>query len=339
MTELMAQIAQNIFGSNATLATIFMALLPLVELKGSIPFGMSEDIWGNAHMLTAWQAFLWSILAEIVLTVVLAFIFKPIYNAIKDKRFFKGIVHFLTDSLNEKNKDLEKSSTNDSENKKFWKKFSFVLTFTALPIPGTGVYTGTALGILVGLGRSMTILSVTIGNILAGAIIMTICNIFPEISTILFFIFIALIIIMLIYKIVVHVIKSKKGTPDGTGHAKIISEDDLWEVVDNATSTNLQTTQNADIKNTLDKSGFIFDGKQKLTIIKLKVKDSKIEYYDEATSVLDKNSIKNIKSTLDNLAGKTILVTTPKSSTIIDCDKVMLLSNGNIIVQKKHNDI
>ena len=79
MTETMSQIAQNIFGNNAALATIFMAIIPLVELKGSIPFGMSEDIWGKVYMLNAWQAFLWSILAEIVVTAILAYIFKPIY--------------------------------------------------------------------------------------------------------------------------------------------------------------------------------------------------------------------------------------------------------------------
>ena len=339
MTEMMAQIAQNIFGHNATLATIFMSIIPLVELKGSIPFGMSEDIWGKVYMLNAWQAFLWSILGELVVTIILAFIFKPIYNAIKDKKFFKGIVHFLTDSLNEKNKDLQKSTSKDTENKKFWKKVGLVFTFTAIPVPGTGVYTGTALSILIGLGANFTILFVTLGNIVAGAIIMTICNIFPAFSTILFYIFIALIVVVLAYKIAVHIIKKNRTKPDKNGHAKIVSEEDLWEVIPETDAFAMQANNNIELKEALNNSDLLFDAKQKLTIIKLRVKGSKILYYDEVTSLIDDQTKSSIKTTIENLDGKTVFVVTEHCSTVIDCSKVMLLNNGNIIAQKSHNDI
>ncbi len=89
-----------------------------------------------------------------------------------------------------------------------------VFGFVAIPVPGTGVYTGTALAILLGLNPLISIVTVTLGNILAGVIIMTICAVFPAFSTILFYIFIVLILALLIYKIIVHFVnkKNEKGS-------------------------------------------------------------------------------------------------------------------------------
>ncbi|MGN1208267.1 MAG: small multi-drug export protein, partial [Christensenellales bacterium] len=93
--------------------------------------------------------------------------------------------------------------------KNLWKKIILVFCFVALPVPGTGTYTGTALAILLGLNPLISIACVTLGNIVAGVIIMTICTIFPQFSTILFYIFIALILMLLIYKLIVHFVNKK----------------------------------------------------------------------------------------------------------------------------------
>lgn len=217
MIDSITQFVSNLFGNNVVIATIFIAIIPLIELKGAIPFGTSTDFWGE-FALSAWQAYFYSLIGGLVITIILAFIFKPIYNAIKDKKFFSSIVHFFTDSLNKKSQEIneEKEEQNEQDknnNAKFWKRFFVAFVFTALPIPGTGVYTGTALAILLGLSPLYAIISVTLGNILAGAIIMTICQIFPAFSTILFLIFLGLILALLVYKILVHIIKNKKDEP------------------------------------------------------------------------------------------------------------------------------
>lgn len=211
MTEMIGNILQNIFGDNAVLATIVIALIPLIELKGAIPFGTSTDFWGE-NAINVWQSFVCSIVGGIIITVILAFIFKPIYNYIKDKKFFKNIVEFFTDSLNKKSEEIN-SEQNDEKNEKknLIKKILITIGFVAIPVPGTGVYTGTALAILLGLKPLTAIVCVTIGNIIAGIIITTICAIFPAITTILFFVFIVFIVVLLVYKIIVHQIKKKKN--------------------------------------------------------------------------------------------------------------------------------
>ena len=59
MTELIGEIFSKIFNDNVVLATIFGSMVPIMELKGGIPFGMSEAFWG-AKALGRWQAFGWA---------------------------------------------------------------------------------------------------------------------------------------------------------------------------------------------------------------------------------------------------------------------------------------
>ena len=54
MTEFIQEIVLAIFGNNAILATIFISMIPVVELRGAIPFGSSKEIWGeNALSISA----------------------------------------------------------------------------------------------------------------------------------------------------------------------------------------------------------------------------------------------------------------------------------------------
>ena len=100
--------------------------------------------------------------------------------------------------------DAVESSTTLIEEKLF-----IVFVFVAIPVSGTGVYTGTILAIFMGLNYVQTILSVTLGNIVAGLVIMLVCSIFPEFTTIIFFVFLGFVAIYLVYRIVVMVVSKK----------------------------------------------------------------------------------------------------------------------------------
>ena len=98
--------------------------------------------------------------------------------------------------------------------KKLWLKILAVFVFVAIPLPGTGVYTGTCLGILCGLNFWQNIATVTVGNFIAGIIIMTICKIFPAFTNIILYVFIVLVFAFLIYRLIVHFIKKKNEKSD-----------------------------------------------------------------------------------------------------------------------------
>ena len=99
MTEAISTFVSELFKDNVVLATILIALIPLIELKGAIPFGMSVEFWGDAA-LKAWPAFFYAFLGGAIVTVILTFVFKPIYNAVKDKKFFKKIIEFSPKVIN-----------------------------------------------------------------------------------------------------------------------------------------------------------------------------------------------------------------------------------------------
>lgn len=210
MTDTISDFFIELFNGNVVLATIIIALIPLIELKGAIPFATSPVFWGD-KALTVWGSFLYASIGCFIVTAVIALVFKPIYIYIKDKKFFKSIVDFFTSSAKKKTAEIEQDAKVKSEKKQLWIKLISVFAFVAIPVPGTGVYTGTCLAVLLGLNFWQTILCVTLGNLVAGIIITTICAIFPEFTTIILIVFLALVLALLIYRIIVHFAKKRNN--------------------------------------------------------------------------------------------------------------------------------
>ena len=209
MTQAIGEFFSRIFGDNAILATIIIAIIPLVELKGAIPFGMSESFWGT-KALTSWQAFGYAFAGSILIVPVLALIFKPIYNWIKDKKFFKSIVHFFTGDIERKSEKAEEKAEGKSKTKSLIIKMLTVFLFVAFPVPLTGVWTGTCLAVLMGLNFWQVLTSVIAGNAVCGLIMVSICSIFPNATTIILYIFLAIILLAFMVKLIMHIIKKHK---------------------------------------------------------------------------------------------------------------------------------
>lgn len=209
MTEAIAEFFSNVFGDNVILATIIIAIIPMIELKGAIPFSMSKTFW-DANALGTWAALGYGFLGSILIVPVLALVFKPIYNAIKDKKFFRAIVHFFVGGVEEKTQKTNEKTKQRSERAKFWLKVLAVFVFVAFPVPLTGVWTGTCFAILLGLNFWQTCLTVITGNFVCGLIVAFICAIFPNATAILLFVFIGLIVVLLLARVIVAVARRNK---------------------------------------------------------------------------------------------------------------------------------
>ena len=80
--------------------------------------------------------------------------------------------------------------------------------------------------------------------------------------------------------------------------------------------------------------------RQRVAIARELFRNTKILLFDEATSSLDSFSENIINETINNLKGKkTILVISHKISTIKNCDRIIVLSNGKIIQEGKFNSL
>ena len=86
-----------------------------------------------------------------------------------------------------------------------------VFAFVCVPLPLTGVWTGTCIAVAVGLKFWQTCVSVILGNIVAGLIITTICVIFPQFTTILFLIVLAFVLILAIWFVIKLCMKKKSS--------------------------------------------------------------------------------------------------------------------------------
>ncbi len=80
--------------------------------------------------------------------------------------------------------------------------------------------------------------------------------------------------------------------------------------------------------------------KQRLAIARALVQKTKIILFDEATSALDNETQKEIQDAINNMKGKyTILIIAHRFSTILNSDKIMLLEDGEIIIEGTHEEL
>ena len=144
------------------LSVFGMAMLPIIELRGAIPFGL------YALGLDIVPVMILSILGNI-LPVPFLILFGG-----KVLRYFASFVTFGKPFR----KILEIGEKKVGKMKKtiFWG----LLTFVAIPLPGTGAWTGCLAAITLGLDMKKSFLPIVLGVFGAGAIIMTLFYLAPE---------------------------------------------------------------------------------------------------------------------------------------------------------------
>ena len=241
MTEFIENIFSTIFGDNVILATILIAMVPIIELKGAIPFSMAVDIWG-ANALQFLPAFLCGVLGSSLIVPILALVYLPIIRWLKRTKLFKNLAIKIENKINKKKDKIDKKveervseegenlelnneqtlktvdikveknitkidnntanienkETKQKTNKSFWIKFFSVFTFVAIPLPLTGVWTGTCLAVVLGLNFWQTCVCVIPANILAGIIITFISTLFGDSTWVFVLILLALILLIFI---------------------------------------------------------------------------------------------------------------------------------------------
>ena len=128
MTEAIHEIFKNIFGNNVELATILLSMLPIIELRGGIPFGMDKSLWGDVA-LSSWGAFGYSFLGSSLVVPVLALLFLPIINWLKKTKLFKNLATSIENMIKKKSDKIEADANKDvvevegEKNKKFNKQY------------------------------------------------------------------------------------------------------------------------------------------------------------------------------------------------------------------------
>lgn len=211
MTEFLHNLFASLFNDNVVLATILISMLPIIELRGAIPFATNPGFWAE-HVLSNWKAFGWSLLGSSAVVPIIALVFLPMINWLKSTKTFKKMALWIEQKVKSKTSKIENA---DEKSKKFskayWKKMLAVFIFVAIPLPLTGVWTGTCVAVFIGLDYLSTCSSVIAGNVVAGLIITLILEFFPWLNGWLFYIFLVLVAIILLFGLIKHLFEKKKA--------------------------------------------------------------------------------------------------------------------------------
>lgn len=207
MIEAIENFIVNIFGGNSFWATFFISMIPVIELKGAVPFGMSKEIFGE-NALSAFSAWAASATGSLLPAFFLVWLFVPVMNWLKKTKLFKSLSKRLEDRFLS---NAEKIKT-DAQNVKhqFWKKWFGLMIFVAIPLPLTGAWTGSAIAGYLGLGYLNSILAIFVGNIIAGGIVVLLCTVFAGYEGYVFLAFVVMLVAVVIYKLIKGAIDKKK---------------------------------------------------------------------------------------------------------------------------------
>lgn len=214
MSEWIKNLFVAIFGSNSWLATIIISMIPIVELRGAIPFGSAISFWGE-NALPIWQSFLYSVLGSTFVCVILTFLFWPIFKWLKKTKVLRKLADAIEKKINNSSKSInDKVQAESNEKKTWWIKWLGVFAFVSIPLPLTGVWTGTCIALFIGMNKKDTMTSVILGNLVAGILMTIISYFFADNTMIVLLVFLALVALFILYfvlRAIVRKIKSKKA--------------------------------------------------------------------------------------------------------------------------------
>ena len=213
MTEWLKNFFVAIFGTNSALATLIISMVPIIELRGAIPFGSAVSLWGE-NALPLWKSFIFSVIGCSIVCVILTFLFWPLFKWLKNTKGLKKLASAIENKLNRSSKNIsDKAETEKNEKKIRWIKWIGVFVFVAVPLPLTGVWTGTCVALFIGLSKKDTMLPVILGNLVAGIIMVIVSYFFADNTMIVLWVFLALVVlfaIVLTIRSIIRKIKEKK---------------------------------------------------------------------------------------------------------------------------------
>ena len=144
----------SIFGVNAgkIIGIFFISLLPVIELRGSIPIGYYQGLPWYTNMIT-------SIIGNLLpVPFILLFVVK-VFEFMKKRNIMAGVIE-----------KIEKRAMSRSESIAN-KEFLGLMLFVAIPLPGTGAWTGALIAALLQFNRKKSFMYICIGVLIAASLV------------------------------------------------------------------------------------------------------------------------------------------------------------------------
>lgn len=158
----MLELIESYFaGINKALAVFIVSMMPVVELRGAIPFGVSLGMnWREVYLI--------SVIGNIIPVPFIILFFRPLIEYFEKTKLFGKIASKLKRRTHSKIEGLNKY------------KILGLFLFVAIPLPGTGAWTGAAIAGLLKMRIKHSFFPIFMGVIVAGVLMMGISYGFGE---------------------------------------------------------------------------------------------------------------------------------------------------------------
>ena len=144
------------------LIVLLISMVPLVELRGAIPVAVGMDLG-----LPEWAVLIIAIIGNII-PVPIVYFFARKFLVWGSKKKWKPLKQFCDFCL----KKGEKAGQKMLDKVGSYGIYFALFLFVAIPIPGTGAWTGTLAASILNLNFKKTVIAITAGILVAGLIML-----------------------------------------------------------------------------------------------------------------------------------------------------------------------
>jgi len=134
---------------------IWMAMVPVIELRGAIPYGILREI-------NPWIAFLLAWFGSTVIITPVYYFFIPCMNWLQRIPNIGPLFQRFREKVIRKGNKLGKV------------EFIGLMLFVGVPLPGTGAWTGAMIASVLKMPFLSSFIAITLGNVMAGIIVLII---------------------------------------------------------------------------------------------------------------------------------------------------------------------
>lgn len=136
-----------------TLRILILAAVPIIEQKASIPIGVVAG-------LPIWEVYIITLIGAVIPSPFIIWFIEHIFTFLKRHPTLDKLITNFEDKTRRKSGNIEK-----------YKLFGLFL-FVAIPLPGTGVWTGSLASVLLGIEKKAALVAVLMGAAACGLLIL-----------------------------------------------------------------------------------------------------------------------------------------------------------------------
>ncbi len=139
------------------IAIFFISMLPIIELRGAIPFGVAWDL--NKALI-----YIICIVGNMLPVPFIYLFARKVLVWGSDKKYIGKFFSFCLEKGEKGGKKLEEKAKKGG-------LFIALMLFVAIPLPGTGAWTGTLAASMLNMGFKRSSLAVMLGVLIAGILV------------------------------------------------------------------------------------------------------------------------------------------------------------------------